>query len=96
MQVVEDFDILSIKGIFLLCALLRVWREGITSFISFALMIVDLEVIIREFLGLADLSKVLTLCVHQLAEVFMVGTYKDFMLSAFKVVSLGLKSFNNS
>ena len=45
-------------------------------------MIIDLEVVTREFLSLADLSGNQTLCVHELWEVVIVGKHKDFMLRA--------------
>ena len=83
LQAVQDFDILGAEGLFLLYTLLRVSRQYISSSISLALMIVDSEVVAREFLGPADLSGAQTLCLHEPAEVIVVGEYKHLMLKPF-------------
>ena len=57
LQAVQDFDVLGSEGLFLLCTSLRVLRQGVSSFISFALTIVDSKVVTREFLSPADLSR---------------------------------------
>ena len=46
-------------------------------------MIVDLKIVTREFLGLADLSGAQTLCVHELAKVVVFGKYKHLILGLF-------------
>ena len=79
----QDFDILGAKDFFLLCTLLRVSRQGISSPVSLALTIVDLEVVAREFLGLADLSGAQTLRLHEPVEVVVVSEYKHLMLGPF-------------
>ena len=58
-------------------------------------MIIDLKVVTREFLSLANLSGAQTLHIHELAEVVMIGEYKDFVIAAFQIVSPSLKSLNN-
>ena len=80
---VQNFDVFGTEGFFLLCTLLRVLRQGISSPVSSALTIVNLEVIAREFLGPADLSEAQTLCLHELVEVVVVDEYKDLMLRPF-------------
>ena len=80
---VQDFDILGIEGFFLFCTSLKVLRQGISSSVSLALTIVDLEVVAREFLGPADLSGAQTLRFHEPAEVVVVGEYKHLMLRPF-------------
>ena len=52
----QDLDVLYSEGVFLLCILLGILRQGINSSISFALTIIDLEVVMKEFLDQADLS----------------------------------------
>ena len=83
LQAVEDFDILGAEGFFLFYISLRVSRQGISSSLSFALTIVDSEVVRRELLGPADLSGAQTLRVHEPAEVVVVGEYEHLMLRAF-------------
>lgn len=71
--------------------------KSINSSISVALAIFDFqEVISREFLGPADLTKAQTFCIHELTEVVVICKHKDFVLTAFKVVPPVLESLNNS
>ena len=49
----------------------------------------------KKFLSPADLSGAQTLCVHKPAEVVVVDEYKHLILTAFQIVSLGLKNLNN-
>ena len=78
----QNFDVLCLEAFFLLNTPLRVLRHGIGSSVSLALTIIDLEVVMKEFLSPADLSGTQTLCLHELTEVIIVGKYKDFMLKA--------------
>ena len=78
----QDCDVFVSEGLFLLCTLLRVSRQGVSSSISFALTIIDLEVVTREFLSPANLSGAQTLRIHEPAEVVVVGKHEDFMLRA--------------
>lgn len=59
------------------------------------LVIVDLKIVPREFLGPADLSKAQAFYIHELTKIVMVGQYKDFVLTAFEIVASGLEGFNN-
>ena len=79
----QDFNIFGLEGLFFFCILLRVLRQGISSSICLALIIIDLKVIRKEFLSLVDLSGAQTLHVYELTEVIMVGKYKHLMLAAF-------------
>ena len=78
----QDFDVLCSEGVFFLSIPLGVSRQGISSSVSFALTIIDLEVVTREFLGPADLFGAQTLCIHELSEVVMVGKHENFMSRA--------------
>ena len=78
----QDFDVLCSEGVFFLSVPLGVSRQGISSSVSFALMIIDSEVVTREFLGPADLPGAQTLRIHKLSKVVMVGKHKDFMSRA--------------
>ena len=79
----QNLDVLYLKSFFLLSTPLRVLRQGIGSFVSFALTIVDLEVVAKELLGPTNLFRAQTLCVHEPAEVIMVSEYEHLMLGAF-------------
>ena len=91
----QDFDILDAECFFFFCTLLRVLRQGISSPISLALTIVDLEVVLRKFLGPADLSAAQALCLHKPTEVVVVGEYEHLMLRPFKIVPPSLDGFND-
>ena len=78
-----NLDILGAEGFFFLCTLLKVSRQDISSSIRLALTIINSKVVIKEFLGSADLSRAQTLCVYEPAEVIMVGEYKHLMLKPF-------------
>ena len=58
--------------------------------------IVDLEMVLGELLGPADLSGAQTLCIHETTEVIMVRKDENLMLAAFQIVTLRLKDFDNS
>ena len=75
----QNLDIICSKSLFLLSTPLKVSRQGIGSSVSLALIIIDLEVVAREFLSPADLSGAQTLRVHELSEVVMVDKHKDFI-----------------
>ena len=89
----QDFDVLSIKGFFFFCTLLRVLRQGISNFVSLALTIVDLEVMVREFLGPTNLSRAQALCFYEPLEVVVVGEYKHLIVRPFLVVHPSLEGF---
>ena len=95
LQVVQDLDVLVAKVFFLFCTLLRVLRQGISSFVSLALMIVYSEMVTKKFLGLADLPGAPTLRVYEPAEVVVVSEYEHLMLKALEIVSPDLESLNN-
>ena len=79
----ENLDVFDAKSLFFFCTLLKVSKQGISSSVSLALMIIDLKVVIKELLGPADLSGAQTLYVHEPAEVVMVGKYKYLILRPF-------------
>ena len=76
----ENFDVLGSESFFFLCTLLRVLKQGINSSISFALTIIDPEVVTKEFLSPANLSGAQTLCIHEMVEVVVIDEYKHLML----------------
>ena len=82
MQAVQNFDNLGLESFFFLCTLLKVSRYDVSSFITLVLIIIDLEVITREFLNLADLFGVQILYVYEMAEVVVDDKYKQLMLKA--------------
>lgn len=58
-------------------------RQGISSSICFALIVIDLEVILRELLGPADLSRAQALGIYETAKIFMISENEDFIFAVF-------------
>ena len=79
----QNLDVLRLEGLFVLSNPLRVLKQGIGSFVSLVLIIIDLEMVTRKFLSLADLSGAQNFRVHELSKVDMVGKHEDFMSRAF-------------
>ncbi len=79
----QDLYILGLKSFFFLSTPLGVLKQGISSSISFALLIIDLEVILWQFLSLVDLSIVQVLYIYEALEVVVVCKYENFILPAF-------------
>lgn len=79
----EDTSILDSMGLFFIEAPLRKARKGVGGGVSFVLSIIYVEVILREFLGPADLAKTQNLYINKLTEVVMIGKHKNFVLAAF-------------
>ena len=78
----QDFDIFGLESLFFFSTLLKISRQGVSNSICFALTVINLKVVTREFLSLADLSKAQTLYIYKLLGVIMVGKHKDFLLKA--------------
>ena len=59
-------------------------------------MIIDLEMILRELLSLADLTKAQIFYIHKLTDIIMVKKDKNFIFIVFQIMMPKLKDFNNS
>lgn len=80
----EDFDIFGIEAFFFFSTLLRVSKQCICNSICPTLAVINLEVITRKFLNLADLSEAQTLlCIHEFAKVVMDSKDKDLLFATF-------------
>ena len=80
LQAVQDFDILGAEGLFFFYTLLKVSRQDISSLVSLTLIIINLEVVTREFLGPANLTRAQTFRVYKPAEVVVLGEYEHLIL----------------
>ena len=79
----KDLAILSWELIFLILASLRKSRQSICSCIYFALVIVDLKMVLGELLSPTNLSRAQALCIHEAIKVVVVCEDKHFMLAIF-------------
>ncbi len=83
LQSMQDLYILGLEGLLFLSTPLRVTRQGISSSISFALSIINPEVVPWQFLGPTDLFRAQVFCIHKVLEVVIVCKNENFMLSVF-------------
>lgn len=58
-------------------------------------VIIDFEIVLRNFLGLTDLLKAQTLDMNKFLDVIMVSKNEDHIFATFYMVIPSLKSFNN-
>ena len=91
----KNLSILILKHFFLGLASLGEVKQSIHRNISFFLTIIDLEVILKELLGSADLTRAQAFCIHELTKVVLVSKNENLIFAAFKVMVLSLKSLNN-
>ncbi len=92
----ENLGVLNSESFFLGLASLGEARQGISRNISLFLIIINSEVVSRELLGLADLTRAQAFRIHKSTEVIMVSKDEDLVFAAFQVVVPSLKGFNNS
>ena len=59
-------------------------------------MIVNLEIVLREFLGPTDLFGAQTLCIHKAIKIVVIYQDKYFILTTFQIVMPRLRNFDNS
>ncbi len=79
----ENPRVLIFESLFLGQAFLKEVRQDISYNISFSLTIINLEVVSKELLGLADLTRAQTLRIYESAEFIMVSKDKDLIFAAF-------------
>ncbi len=79
----KNLGVLISENLFFGLASLKEVIQGISRSITLFLIIIDLEVVSRELLGPADLTRAQTLCIHESAEVIMVSKYEDLIFAAF-------------
>lgn len=58
-------------------------------------MVIDLEVVIKEFLGSLDLLRTQTLYIHESIKVVIVNKNDDLIVKTFYIVPPALKRLNN-
>ena len=92
----KNLSILIFECFFFSLASFEEAKQSISLSISFFLIIIDLKVVSREFLGPTDLAKAQIFLIHKLTKVVIVSKDEDLVFAAFQVVASSLKSFNNS
>ncbi len=92
----ENLGVLISESLFLSLAFLKKAKQGVSRNISFFLAIIGLEVVSRELLSLADLTRAQVFHIHKSTEVIMVSKDKDLVFAAFQVEAPSHKGFNDS
>ncbi len=79
----KNLGVLISESLFLGLASLGEASQSISRSISLFLTIIDSEVVLRELLGPADLTRAQALCIYELTEIIMVIKDKDLVFVAF-------------
>ncbi len=79
----KNLSILISGRFFLGLASLGEARQSISRRISFSLMIIDSEVVLRELLSLADLTRAQAFRIHKSTEVIMVSKDEHLVFATF-------------
>lgn len=80
---VEDFEVFGSKSLFFSLVFLWEAKQDIHSSIYFTSTIFHLEVVLRKFLGLINLSKIRALCDYEMAKIIMIDEDENFVLATF-------------
>ena len=92
----KDLAIFSMEFILLILAFLQKPQQSICNCICFALAVINLKIIPRELLGLADLSGAHTFYIHEETKIVVVYEDKHLMLATIQIMMLCFKGFNNT
>ena len=93
---IKNLSIFIFERFFLSLVSLGKARYNISRSISFSLMIIDLKVVLKEFLGPTDLGRAQAFRIHELTKIIIVSNDKDFVSTASQVIVPSFKDFNNS
>ena len=96
MQAIKNFATFSLKLIFFILVSLKKLWESISNYIYFALLIINPKVILREFVGLINLSRAQTLYIYEIIEVIVICKDEILILIVFQVIISSFEYFNNS
>ena len=87
---------LSSKLIFLILVFLRTPWQNICSYICLALAIVNLKIVSKKILGLADLFKAQIFRIHETTIFFVIRKVKNLLFIIFQIMTPYLEGLNNS
>ena len=91
----KNLEILICENSFFSLASLREARHSISRNIYFFIIKIDLKVISRELLSLANLTRSHILDIYKLTMIIIINKDKDLIFIAFQVVALSFKGFKN-
>lgn len=79
----KNLEILIFESFFFNLAIFERVKQDISYNISLFFIIVDLEIVLREYLGLAYLMKIQAFCIYKSIEVIMISKDKSLIFIAF-------------
>ncbi len=91
----KNLSILISERFFFGLVSLQKARQSISCSISFSLTIIDPEVLSRELLGPADLTRAQAFCIHESTKIVMVSKDEELVFAALQVVAPSFESLNN-
>lgn len=83
LQPIQDLGILGSQDDVLFGIPLGVFKQGISSSISFALMIIDPKVVSKQLLSSTNLSRAQTFGIYEVSQVVIVHKDENLMLITF-------------
>lgn len=92
----KNLGILISWNFFLAQIFLRKVRQSVSSSISHFLIIINFEVVLQEFLGSADLTRIPAFCIHKLSEVIIINKNAKLKFGAFQMIAPSVKNFNDN
>ncbi len=93
---IKNLGVIISESLFLGLVSLGEARQGISYSISLFLTIIDLQVVWRELLGPADLTRAQAFRIYESTEVIIISKDEDLLFAAVQVMAPSLKGFNNS
>ena len=91
----KNLNVFSLKFFFFVMTCLKKVKKGVYISIYFALTVANPKMVLKKLLSPPDLTKAQTLCIYEPIKIVVVGQDEDFILAAFQIVFIGLKSLNN-
>ena len=82
----KNFVILSLELIFLILTSLKNLKQSIYSYICYAIVVINLEIVSKEFLSPTNLLEAQTIYIHEIIEVVMICKDQNLILAAFEVI----------
>ena len=92
----KDLAILSSEFLLLILVSLKKPQQSICSRICLTLAIVNLVMVSREFLGLADLFRAQAFCIHETMKIIVVRKDENLILATIQIVTPRFEGLDNS
>ena len=92
----KNLGILGLEFFFFALTSLGKLQQSISSCISLALSIINLEIVPGKFLSSLNLPRIQAFGIHKSMEIIVISKHKNIISTDFKVVTPSLKGFKYS